>query len=224
MKSTGKQARGVATKLALLEAAGRVFSKMSYDKAKLKDISDEAGISLGSLYFHFGNKEDIAEAVLLAQWDRMAKLSLAVVEGEGSARDRLLRAIEGYAEHIAADTLVQAGILLVSSLPEDLKVWGQRVSGEWQKLLVNLIREGMEDGSIRSLCSAEDLGEVLNEMFTGAQVLSGVEDSWSSFPARISRAKPVFESLLSSQVQMECASVDLKECEAVAASGPLVHQ
>ncbi|RGE19219.1 TetR family transcriptional regulator, partial [Leucobacter sp. wl10] len=58
-----RQQRGVDTQIALLEAAGRVFSRMEYDKAKLKDISDDAGISLGSLYFHFGNKDDVAAAV-----------------------------------------------------------------------------------------------------------------------------------------------------------------
>lgn len=224
MKSTGKQARGIATKLALLEAAGRVFSRMSYDKAKLKDISDEAGISLGSLYFHFGNKDDIAEAVLLTQRDRMAGLAIAAVEGEGHARDRLLQVIEGYAERIADDTLVQAGIILVSSLPDDLKDWGQGFSDEWQQLLVKLIREGMEDGSITSTCPADDLGEVMNELFTGSQVLSGAQDGWSSFPARISRAKPIFESLLSAKIQEAHTTGRLDSSQAAFVKMPMAHR
>lgn len=198
MKIAVKQARAIATRMALLEAAGRVFSRVSYDKARLKDISDEAGISLGSLYFHFGNKDDIAEAVLLAQRDRMTSLAVAALEGEGLARDRLLQAVVGYADYISTDTLVQAGVLLMCSLPEGLKCWHHGFSGQWQQLLITLIREGMEDGSVTSSWPAEDLGEILNELFTGSQVLSGEQDGWSSFPARISRAKPVFESLLSS--------------------------
>jgi AcrR family transcriptional regulator len=102
-----------------------VFSRISYDKAKLKDISDEAGISLGSLYFHFGNKDDVAEAVLLTQRDRMAGLAVTATEGTAPGRERLLQLIEAYAELISKDTLVQAGILLVASLPEELKEWGQ---------------------------------------------------------------------------------------------------
>ena len=53
--------------MVLLEASGRVFSRLPYDQAKLKDISDEVGASQGSIYFHFGNKYDIAEAVLVVQ-------------------------------------------------------------------------------------------------------------------------------------------------------------
>ncbi|WP_449280826.1 TetR family transcriptional regulator, partial [Leucobacter sp.] len=79
-----KQQRGIRTRTALLEAAGRVFSRMEYDKAKLKDISDDAGISLGSLYFHFGNKDDVAAAVLDAQQERMTEVLSAVVETEGT--------------------------------------------------------------------------------------------------------------------------------------------
>lgn len=198
MKDTGKQARGIATKLALLEAAGRVFSRMTYDKAKLKDISDEAGISLGSLYFHFGNKDDIAEAVLQTQRDRLSGLAVEAADGNGTGRERLFQLFEGYAKVISVDTIVQAGILLVSSLPDQLKNWGQSFHGEWQQLCLTLIREGIEDGSITSSWSVEDLAELLNELFTGAQVLSGVEDGWASFPKRITRAKPLYESLLSS--------------------------
>lgn len=198
MKDTGKQARGIATKLALLEAAGRVFSRMTYDKAKLKDISDEAGISLGSLYFHFGNKDDIAEAVLQTQRDRLSGIASEASEGNGTGRERLFRLFEGYAKVISVDTIVQAGILLVSSLPDQLKSWGQSFHGDWQKLCVTLLSEGVEDGSITSSWSVEDLAELLNELFTGAQVLSGVEDGWASFPKRIDRAKPLYESLLTS--------------------------
>ncbi|QIK62206.1 TetR/AcrR family transcriptional regulator [Leucobacter viscericola] len=198
MKDTGKQARGIATKLALLEAAGRVFSRMTYDKAKLKDISDEAGISLGSLYFHFGNKDDIAEAVLQTQRDRLSGIALEAEEGKGTGRERLFQLFEGYAKVISVDTIVQAGILLVSSLPDELKSWGQGFHNEWEQLCLSLIKEGVADGSITSSWSVEDLGELLNELFAGAQTLSGVEDGWASFPKRITRAKPLYDLLLTS--------------------------
>ena len=191
-----KQQRGIRTRTALLEAAGRVFSRMEYDKAKLKDISDDAGISLGSLYFHFGNKDDVAAAVLDAQQERMTEVLSAVVETEGTSLERLLDLLDGVAELISSDALVQAGIRLVGSLPDELKDRGYGYYDEWQRVTATLIREGIEDGSITSPCGAQELAEVVNEAFVGAQVLSGMMDGWQTLPARIQRARPRLQELL----------------------------
>ncbi|QBE49179.1 TetR/AcrR family transcriptional regulator [Leucobacter triazinivorans] len=191
-----KQQRGIRTRMALLEAAGRVFSRMEYDKAKLKDISDDAGISLGSLYFHFGNKDDVAAAVLDAQQERMTEVLSSVVETEGSSLGRLLDLLDGVAELISADALVQAGIRLVGSLPDELKDRGYGFYEEWQRVAETLIREGLEDGSVTSTAPAPELAEVVHETFIGAQVLSGMMDGWQTLPARIERARPRLEALL----------------------------
>ncbi|WP_165384243.1 TetR/AcrR family transcriptional regulator [Leucobacter triazinivorans] len=192
-----RQQRGIETQSALLEAAGRVFSRMEYDKAKLKDISDDAGISLGSLYFHFGNKDDVAAAVLDAQQERMTEVLSSVVETEGSSLGRLLDLLDGVAELISADALVQAGIRLVGSLPDELKDRGYGFYEEWQRVAETLIREGLEDGSVTTARQTPaELAELVNELFVGAQVLAGMKDGWQTLPERIRRIRPVLESVL----------------------------
>lgn len=192
-----KQQRGIRTRLALLEAAGRVFARMEYDKAKLKDISDDAGISLGSLYFHFGNKDDVAAAVLDVQQERMTEvLSSVVEETEGTSLERLLDLLEGMAELIAGDALVQAGIRLLTSLPDELKDRGYGYYDEWQRVTATLVGEGVEDGSVTSGIPSHELAEVVNETFVGAQVLSGMLDGWQTLPGRVRRARPRLEQLL----------------------------
>jgi AcrR family transcriptional regulator len=192
-----RQQRGIATQTALLEAAGRVFSRMEYDKAKLKDISDDAGISLGSLYFHFGNKDDVAAAVLDAQQERMTEVLSAVVETEGTSLERLLDLLDGVAELISSDALVQAGIRLVGSLPDELKDRGYGFYDEWQRVAETFIREGLEDGSITTTeLSPGELAELVNEAFVGAQVLAGMRDGWRSLPERVGRVRPMLLSIL----------------------------
>lgn len=48
----------------LLEAAAREFSLASYENASLNRIIEQAGISKGSLYYYFDDKEDLFRAVL----------------------------------------------------------------------------------------------------------------------------------------------------------------
>jgi AcrR family transcriptional regulator len=48
----------------LLRAAGEQFAAAGYHGAALETILDRAGVTKGSLYFHFRNKAALAEAVL----------------------------------------------------------------------------------------------------------------------------------------------------------------
>ncbi|GAA2590817.1 TetR/AcrR family transcriptional regulator [Dactylosporangium fulvum] len=58
-----RQARGERRMAEILDAAGRVFAESGYEKATTNAIAAAAGISPGSLYQFFGNKEAIAAAL-----------------------------------------------------------------------------------------------------------------------------------------------------------------
>lgn len=193
----GKQQRGIETQTALMEASSRVFSRMEYDKAKLKDISEEAGISLGSLYFHFGNKEDVAVAILDEQQVRLHHVLSEVTDAAyQDSLARLLALLDGIAELISRDSMVQAGIRLMSSLPDELRERGYGDHGEWQRTTAALIQAGIADGSVTSQQPADELAELLNEIFVGAQVMSSMKDAWASLPDRIVRTRPLLTRLL----------------------------
>ena len=52
------------TRVALLEAAQRLFSKRSIDSVSIDDITKEAEVAKGSLYNHFDSKEALAGELL----------------------------------------------------------------------------------------------------------------------------------------------------------------
>ena len=54
-----KQARAAETRARLLEAAARVFECHGYGKGTTNRIAEEAGLSVGSLYQYFPNKDAI---------------------------------------------------------------------------------------------------------------------------------------------------------------------
>lgn len=57
------QERSRATRERLLEAAEKVFADKGYDGAKIADIAEEAGCSVGGVYFRFRDKDALFFAI-----------------------------------------------------------------------------------------------------------------------------------------------------------------
>ena len=57
-----RQRRGLLRAEEILQAAGAIFAEIGYDKATTNQIAARAGVSPGSLYQFFPNKEAIAQA------------------------------------------------------------------------------------------------------------------------------------------------------------------
>lgn len=196
--STGRaqQQRSIATRSALLEAAGRIFSKRSFAEARLRDISTEAGISQGSLYFHFGNKEDIAEAVLAAQQERMSGPLAEVVASDLSGLDKILALSDGLSAIMATDTIVQGGIKLATQPGTGFEAVARGPYFEWIQTARMLIQQGVDDGSIDPAVDPDGAADFVNQLFVGVQVLSEIDDGWQSMPARMTRAQPYLVAVL----------------------------
>ncbi|MCB1357253.1 MAG: TetR family transcriptional regulator [Maritimibacter sp.] len=68
------RANGARTKVKILDAAELLFGARGFDGVSLRDITDEAGVTLALASYHFGTKESLFEEVVARR---------AAVLGEG---------------------------------------------------------------------------------------------------------------------------------------------
>lgn len=191
-----KRPHGLETQQALLIAAGQVFSRLAYSEARLRDIAEAADISQGALYFHFGNKEDVAQAVLDTQQERMRSVLDEAASHPGTALDRMLRLFEGLGQLVSADELVQAGIRLSMQPATGLDAKAGAPYRDWITVASGIIGDGIADGSMSPDLDAYAAAELVNEIFVGAQTLAGIEDKWASLPRRVASARGAISLLL----------------------------
>jgi len=57
------------TREEILEAALNMFSINNYHATSMSMIAEEAGVSKGTLYWHFDSKEDLFRELVLAGFD-----------------------------------------------------------------------------------------------------------------------------------------------------------
>jgi AcrR family transcriptional regulator len=101
-RKSASQERSRSTVDALLEATARVLVKEGYDRASTNRISEVAGVSIGSLYQYFPNKEALVAAVIdrhteqVSQVTRNALVKAAALPIEAAAREFVSVAIDGH--------------------------------------------------------------------------------------------------------------------------------
>jgi AcrR family transcriptional regulator len=69
-----QQGRSRMTVEAILEAAAQVLTKHGYERTNTNAIAEQAGVSVGSLYQYFPNKESLMAALMERHSDEIARL------------------------------------------------------------------------------------------------------------------------------------------------------
>jgi TetR/AcrR family transcriptional regulator len=168
----------VATREAILQAAGRIFAEEGLEGARTDAIAAAAGVNKALLYYYFPSKQALYRTVLesyLADFNRRA---LGVLSSRGSARSVLLRYINLHFDFIAAHP--HHGPLFQRMLMAGEKSW-VRLAREhgmprW-KALHSLLERGMRTGEFRrsdSIHAAVSLVSLIVFYFSSAPVLRAV--------------------------------------------------
>ena len=112
--SRPRQARAESTRLALITAAARRFAVAGYEGTSLRHVLQDAGLTKGALYFHFADKQALADAVIaemIALWRR----NDAQVQAAGL--DPLTKIVAGFrriAHQMLHDPVARGGTRLLN--------------------------------------------------------------------------------------------------------------
>jgi AcrR family transcriptional regulator len=89
------------TQRAILQAAEEVFGESGLGRARMEDIAARAGLSVGTLYNHFEDRDALlAELIVTRRQDLLARLDAVLAstekDGFGAQLEQFVRAILGH--------------------------------------------------------------------------------------------------------------------------------
>src|ERR1700733_5998234 len=91
----------------LLAAGLELIHLRGFAASGVKDITDAAGVPKGSFYAYFPSKEAFASAILDAYWSDIETRLVPILDGEGSAQERITRFFHALTDdHETADFLL----------------------------------------------------------------------------------------------------------------------
>jgi AcrR family transcriptional regulator len=154
----------------IIDAALTVFGERGLACARLEDIAKLAGLSKGTIYLYFPNKEELFRGVvrhtIVAQIER-SEQELAAAASKQSAAETLEQFVRGYWKFLRSPTFAALFRLIhaeLGSFPDLARFYGREVVERTLRLITGIVARGLENGEFRDVdpgVAARMLGPLL---------------------------------------------------------------
>ncbi|WP_053742725.1 ScbR family autoregulator-binding transcription factor [Streptomyces sp. NRRL WC-3618] len=175
---TVKAERAIRTRQRVLLAAAEIFDEAGYENAAVSQIVERAGLTLGALYFHFGSKQGLAEALMNAQ--------PATIEPhlESTGLQRLVDITLVWADRMKRDPILRAGVRL--AVEQGSHGMNDASSfEEWRALMRSHLDVARSDGELREEVDPDRLARFVVGACTGMQVYSNLATKRADLMERV---------------------------------------
>jgi AcrR family transcriptional regulator len=182
-----RQARALATRETILDAAAHEFAAEGYQGASLSKILERSGVTKGAMYFHFASKEAMARAVA----DIMeARIPEVVADWVGPGHDPLGAAAHlavGWAVILRDEVACRGGLRIVhegalgperARFPYDF----------WETVHAGLFARAREAGTLRADIDPAELARTVVALGTGVRVICLADGGYAAVRERTGAA------------------------------------
>lgn len=139
----------VSNRKHLADIATSLFRKKGYHNTSTRDIAIASGMSVGALYQYIQHKEDLLILILQAFLEAYESKVSGIIQGDGSARERLERFVAAYYktldQHYAKTDVVYHEF---ANLRDETKDYFSKIENEVIDLVKGIVEDGIADGSL----------------------------------------------------------------------------
>jgi AcrR family transcriptional regulator len=172
----------------ILSAALDLFIERGYAATRADDVAAQAGVSKGTVYLYFENKEELFKAVVRESYAPVLQEAVELLDQyEGSNFDLLDEILHGWWEKIGstkAGGITKLMMAEAANFPEIAKFYYEEVIARSQQLITGVLQRGIARGEFRKLNVQDAMNVVI------APVLMLI--IWNnSFGRRASACQPV---------------------------------
>jgi TetR/AcrR family transcriptional regulator, transcriptional repressor for nem operon len=164
------------TRQLIVEKTAPVFNVKGYAGTSLTDMTEATGLTKGSVYGNFANKEEVALAAFDHNWQQAQVAVRAAMEKQRTNQAKLL-ALTRFYRQLPEDFPVGGCPLLNTAVEADDTHAGLRARAAqafigWKENLVDLIEAGIAAKEFREDVDAEHTAVTLIAMIEGALMVS----------------------------------------------------
>ncbi|TRW26644.1 TetR/AcrR family transcriptional regulator [Flavobacterium zepuense] len=188
------------TRQFIIEKTAPIFNKKGYSGTSLNDITEATGLTKGSIYGNFGNKDEVA----LAAFDyNHATLSSAIkrkMEDKAHPIDKIKVFLDVFADLQYVTNLKYGCPILNTAIEADdtheqLRLRAANAIDKWYKNIGGIIESGQETGQIKDGVDAKEFAGAYIAIIEGGIMLTKVTGKQDGINAAVAYAKKMLKEL-----------------------------
>lgn len=186
------------TRQYIIEKTAPIFNTKGYAGTSLSDMTEATGLTKGSVYGNFKNKDEVAIAVFEYNFDRLLIMLNSEISKRKTYREKLLCFPELYLNFLC-DKFPVGGCPIMNTAIEaddthqDLKNAAKKALVKWFDSFVYLINKGKEKGEFKSSTNAEDKALVIISLIEGAIMITKVTGKTNYLKSLMCSLKTIIE-------------------------------
>ena len=143
----------------LLASAIELFVERGFASTRLEDVARRAGVSKGTLYLYYANKEDLFKAVVRQTILPMIDdAETSVAEFDGHSAELLRQVILSWWVRIGATKASGISKLILAeadNFPELARFYQEEVMARGMRMISNMLERGIRRGEFRAIDVAQ---------------------------------------------------------------------
>jgi len=170
--------KGGETRERIIAKAAELFNQRGLEGTSMADLMEATGLEKGGIYRHFPSKEAVAAEAFDYAWKEAFQERVRDLGSISGSVDRLKHLIANFVERRSS---IPGGCPLLNTAVDSddgnpvLRERARQALGNWQKLLISVINEGIQRREIRGGVDPHGLATLIISSLEGALMISRLE-------------------------------------------------
>ena len=170
--------KGEETRQFIIEKAAPIFNVKGIEATAMSDIMEATKLSKGSLYVHFKDKEDLTQAVVEYNLERLARKVSAATSKVQTAKEKLFVFIDLLTDVLNPPVTGGCPIINFGMEADDTNpLVNQRIhkaTENIQKIIADIIKQGIKAGEFRADWNYKEFATFMFAAIEGGIIISRV--------------------------------------------------
>lgn len=167
------------TKQFIIEKTAPVFNTKGYAGTSLSDITDATGLTKGSIYGNFANKDEVALSAFDHNWQQVKDIIAGEMSNKTTVKEKLLVYVYGYQQCLQRPFPYGGCPILNTAIEADdthpqLRRKASDAIAQWKGHIVHLVNKGIENGELNPATDAQEVALSIIAMIEGGIMIAKV--------------------------------------------------
>ena len=181
----------MVTRQFIIDKTAPLFNTKGYNGTSLNDLTEATGLTKGSLYGNFNNKEEIAIAVFHYSMERVREAAGLKMEKVQSSKDKLLALLDFYSQYVFSSPIPGGCPLMNNAIEADDQhaFMKKAVAAEIKRTIdsiTSLLVKGKKEGEFKSSINEKEIANLFFCSIEGAIIVSRVSSSDTAMKSAVS--------------------------------------